>query len=158
MKTPALNGPTRTTGRRPPPFSSTPFPLPFAATQMDRLGFHPLGLHSALRYVDDPFSISTAKARYAPLLSSRVRPPALDAATKGTQGTAAAPVFLWTLFPHPICGCADTRPVCADAVLHDSTRPLATSSTSATPLKTTHSRVLITLCCWNRVAHLRGTP
>ena len=81
-----------------PRFPAT-FPAPgFAATQLDRHGFHTLGLHSTLRYVDTPLTPSTAKLGSAPLL-----PPEYDhqpdAATKGTQEAAAAPVFLWHTFP-----------------------------------------------------------
>jgi len=67
---------------------------------MDRHGFHTLGLHSTLRYVDTPLTPSTAKVGSAPLIPP-LRPPALIAATKWHTGADAAPVFLWTPFPHP---------------------------------------------------------
>jgi hypothetical protein len=80
---------------------------------MDRLGFHTLELHSALRYVDTPLTPSTAKAGSAPPI-----PPEYDhqpdAATKGTQEADAAPVFLWHTFPPPKDAATQlVRPVCA---------------------------------------------
>jgi hypothetical protein len=38
---------------------------------------------------------------FRPAPSTKVRPPALYAATKGNTGAATAPVFLWMSFPHP---------------------------------------------------------
>ena len=115
-----------------PGFLSTPFPLPFAATQMVvsgciRWGLHPLALR---RYPSTP---STAKVGFAPLIPP-LRPPALNAATKWHTGADAAPVFLWMPFPHPRCGYADGASGLRCLVLDDSTgrlpgRPPALNAT-----------------------------
>jgi len=91
---------------------------------MDRFGFHTLKLHSTLRHVDAPFSPSTAKVRYAPLLSTRLRPPALNAATKGTQGRLPPQFSSGTLFPHPRRGYAASASCLRQSVLNSSTARL----------------------------------
>jgi len=69
---------------------------------------------------------------FRPAPCTRVRPPALHAATKGNTGAAAAPVFLWTLFPHQETRLRGSCVLSAQAVLNDSTRPLAMTTTCVT--------------------------
>ncbi len=70
---------------------------------------------------------------FRPAPSTKVRPTAIHAATKGNTGAAAAPVFLWMSFPHQ-GGYADGASGLRCLVLDDSTgrlpgRPTALNAT-----------------------------
>jgi hypothetical protein len=120
-------------------------PPVFAATQMDRLRFHMLGATLPLalrRYPSYPIG---GESGFRPAPSTKVRPPAFYAATKGNTGAAAAPVFLWTLFPHPRHGYADGASGLRCLVLDDSTgrlpgRPTALNATEENGLRLRHRR------------------
>jgi hypothetical protein len=81
---------------------------------------------------------------FRPAPSTKVRPPALNAATKVNTGADAAPVFLWTLFPHQ-GGYADGASGLRCLVLDDSTgrlpgRPTALNATEENGLRLRHRR------------------
>ena len=95
-----------------PVFLSTPFPSPISQLRRWSSRVAYAGAYTPLALRRYPSTPSTAKVGFAPLIPP-LRPPALNAATKWHTGAVAAPVFLWTPFPHPRRGYADSRPVCA---------------------------------------------
>jgi hypothetical protein len=117
----------RKIGRPPLQFSSRhPFPLPFRSYADGSSRPHTRGSSVRLAHVGPP-SPRRLQASFRPCSLRPVRPTALDAATRGTTEAAAAPVFLWTPFPHPRRGYADAAPCLRRAVPNDSTSPLASA-------------------------------